>query len=611
MEMNFDPFVLPFFLGLLFLGAALTWKYIIWLEQIEVDDRRKMVKGVLSWRFFSAIKEVFLECLIHRKIFKINGFLGYMHMSLAFGWFLLIIAGSVESKYSQKEVFNMPWDPIFFNYFEPFKESMEHGAFFKFLMDFLLLVVLAAVALALVKRIWSRLFGMKRTTKLMLADKFTLASLWLIFPLRLLAESINAGVYNNGGFMTQPLGNAMASILPIAQMEYTSWWLYSLSLGVFFVALPFSRYMHIPTEIGLVFLRKFGLKAGDTIKGYANFEVQSCSRCGICIDKCQLAADANIINVQPAYFIQSVRYKLNFNDRMLNCLMCGRCNEYCPVGIDITHLRTIRRKEEFSPSVSDFNYLPAPKPRMADFPNVMYYAGCMTHLTPSIHRSMESIFKEAGINYEFIDRDGSICCGRPLWLAGKIEDARQLMQKNTDFIKSFGSMLLVTSCPICLRMFKEEYNLKIHLMHHTDFIEMLIEEKRINLRTTDMRIAYHDPCELGRGLKSYRIPRRILARMGQVLNFREEKEKAPCCGGSLANLPAAYEARRKIATKVVDQFASKRPDVISTACPLCKKNLADVCDVAPVKDIAEIVAMQLLAEHRKPSMDKRLISEKK
>ena len=35
---------------------------------------------------------------------------------------------------------------------------------------------------------------------------------------------------------------------------------YSITLGVFFVALPFSRYMHIFTEIPLIFLRNAGLR---------------------------------------------------------------------------------------------------------------------------------------------------------------------------------------------------------------------------------------------------------------------------------------------------------------------------------------------------------------
>ena len=37
------------------------------------------------------------ESLHHRRIFRVNPLLGYMHMSLAFGWFLLIAVGWAET----------------------------------------------------------------------------------------------------------------------------------------------------------------------------------------------------------------------------------------------------------------------------------------------------------------------------------------------------------------------------------------------------------------------------------------------------------------------------------------------------------------------------------
>ena len=37
---------------------------------------------------------------------------------------------------------------------------------------------------------------------------------------------------------------------------------YRIGQGVFFFALPFSRYMHIFTEIPLIFLRRYNLRSG-------------------------------------------------------------------------------------------------------------------------------------------------------------------------------------------------------------------------------------------------------------------------------------------------------------------------------------------------------------
>jgi len=599
--MNFDPFVLPFFLGLLFMGAILIWKYIVWMETIPVSDRRIMLRNIFTVRSFRAFKEAVMEGLLHRRIFKINRMLGYMHASLATGWFLLIVIGTIESKYGHKDVFNMPWDPIFFNYFEPNKHGIEYGKFFVFTMDFLLMILLISVFLAVVKRFYSRLFGMKKTTKLMLPDRFALYSLWLIFPARLLAESLNAAHYGNGGFMTQPIGNLISSFLSlneIIDLEYSMWWFYSIVLGAFFVSLPFSRYMHILTEIFLITFRNLGVEPAKNLKGYTRFEINSCSRCGICIDKCQLSSAAGINNVQPAYYIQSIRYNLPFDDRAYNCLLCGRCNTYCPVKIDVTNMRSITRKLANETVGFHYDYLPDyVKHDKTEVTNVLYFAGCMSHLTPSIPKAMEIIFDNAGITYDFIDRDGSICCGRPLMQSGLTNAAAELKNKLTKLIESKDSMILVTSCPICYKTFVDDYKLKMHVVHHTELIKILIENKRLNISGQNISITYHDPCELGRGCGEYENARLVLSKIGKLIPIEQEKEKALCCGGSMSNLKVQGAKRELIAADAVNQLNANNPDLIVTACPLCKKTMAKHAD-GKMMDIAEVVADALTSKDK-------------
>jgi len=75
---------------------------------------------------------------------------------------------------------------------------------------------------------------------------------------------------------------------------------------------------------------------------------------------------------------------------------------------------------------------------------VVYFAGCMGHLTPGVKRSMIQIFNKAGIDFTFLDEDGSICCGRPLKLAGLQKAASKLVLENTSKLKNTGAKLLVT-----------------------------------------------------------------------------------------------------------------------------------------------------------------------
>ena len=229
--MNFDPFVLPFLIGMIYLLIILSWRYFKWLDELKVSDRAKFIRGIFSLNFFKAIRDVFAESLFHRKVFKVNFFLGLMHMSLAFFWFLLIVVGSFESKLFSKYPFNAPYDPVFFRFFEhDFQNFGAHG-WFTFFMDFFLLVLLIAVGLAVFKKVHSSFFGLKKATRHRFVDRLARIFLWLIFPLRWLAESATAGIHHNGGFLTQSTGNVMASFMNLWYFEYPLWWLYSSALG--------------------------------------------------------------------------------------------------------------------------------------------------------------------------------------------------------------------------------------------------------------------------------------------------------------------------------------------------------------------------------------------
>lgn len=587
--MKFDLFVLPFTAGLVVMVALLVFKYLKWLKALSKEEKGKIKQNVFSFCSLKALKEIFLECLLHRRIFKVNLFLGFMHTSLAFGWFLLIVMGNVESKFFSDVPLNPPYYPIFFRFFEPAPSAFTFSAGFTFFMDFFLLVILSGIVLAFTKRFYSKMFGMKKTTVMKPGDKFALISLWFIFPLRLLAESFTSGVYGHGGFLTGSVGRFFASFLPVGSLIYPAWWAYSVSLGVFFVALPFSRYMHIPTEALLIFLRQYGLKTGKENGVFSDIEINSCPRCGICIDKCQLASAAHNYSVQSVYFLRSVREKSVEEKVTFDCLLCGRCKEYCPVKIDTVSIRQNRRSGYLPDHAEAYNYL---KPARAQKADVIYFAGCMTHLTPAIQHSMLKIFRAARENFWFMDEDGSVCCGRPLMMAGKAESAKMLMEHNIAAIKASGAKLLITSCPICYRVFREEYHLDIKVMHHTQYLMKLINENRVQLSHQDLTVVYHDPCELGRGCGVYEEPRAVLQNIAALQKVKNEREHSLCCGGSLGNLQISTAQRTAVQKDVVARLSVNNPDVIVTACPSCKKTL-NIASPVPVKDIAEIFVQSL------------------
>ncbi len=653
---GYSNFVIPFVVGISFMLIWLTVGLIRLLAKIPADDRRRFWKSLITPKIaLKNIKDLFCDCLFHTKIWKRKPLLGYMHSSIAFGWFMLIVLGHIEVALFVPK--HLAWTdgglfyPIFYRFFvwiNPGHVTLR-GWFFFFLMDFFLLYVLTGVGMAIFKRFRSIVLGMRHTTKPSLADRVALYSLWMIFPLRLLAESFTADL-SGGSFLTVPVNHLWHWIFGDKLFFMPVWWAYSICLGLFFAAMPFSRYMHILTEVLWILLRNAGIQPRHPRKGVAEAEIYACSSCGLCLDACPMNVQKKNLKYSSVYFIRFLR---RHNEKKINaiadkCLMCDKCHALCPVGVDAPALRRAQRATVNNSLPYDYSYLmegslgsnsssvstcvaanacsitagsvastrtatahasltdPSPSltepvevttniQKTSEDWKVMYFAGCMTHLTPRIIKSVEKVFKSAGVNYIFADRDGGICCGRPLMLAGKTNAAYETISANRRMILGSGCRTLVLSCPICYKIFKDEYALEgVEVLHYTQFIKRLVDEGKLKLTAGDERIVYHDPCELGRGCGVYKEPREVLAQAGTLVKATKEGDESICCGGSLGSLTLDTRDRAKITESSVGNLLVNNPQTIVTACPLCLKTFSEsVPETVKVQDFAETVSRHL------------------
>lgn len=653
---GYSNFVIPFVIGISFMLIWLTVGLIRLLAKIPADDRRRFWKSLITPKIaLKNIKDLFCDCLFHTKIWKRKPLLGYMHSSIAFGWFMLIVLGHIEVALFVPK--HLAWTdgglfyPIFYRFFvwiNPGHVTLR-GWFFFFLMDFFLLYVLTGVGMAIFKRFRSIVLGMRHTTKPSLADRVALYSLWMIFPLRLLAESFTADL-SGGSFLTVPVNHLWHWIFGDKLFFMPVWWAYSICLGLFFAAMPFSRYMHILTEVLWILLRNAGIQPRHPRKGVAEAEIYACSSCGLCLDACPMNVQKKNLKYSSVYFIRFLRRhnEKKINDIADKCLMCDKCHALCPVGVDAPALRRAQRATVNNSLPYDYSYLmegslgsnsssvstcvaanacsitagsvastrtanahasltdPSPSltepvevttniQKTSEDWKVMYFAGCMTHLTPRIIKSVEKVFKSAGVNYIFADRDGGICCGRPLMLAGKTNAAYETISANRKMILGSGCRTLVLSCPICYKIFKDEYALEgVEVLHYTQFIKRLVDEGKLKLTAGDERIVYHDPCELGRGCGVYKEPREVLAQAGTLVKATKEGDESICCGGSLGSLTLDTRDRAKITESSVANLLANNPQTIVTACPLCLKTFSEsVPETVKVQDFAETVSRHL------------------
>lgn len=588
---GYNNFVLPFMIGMAFVLTYCVFALgRIFFQLPGADRKRFLVSLVTPKTMLKNVRDIFCDCLLHVKIWKRNKLLGYMHSSIAFGWFMLIVVGHIEVLLYTPHRVKLFYYPIFFRYFVAEDEHTMKGEVLFFLMDFFLLVVLSGIALAMIKRLRSRLFGMRRTTRPSLLDMVGLYSLWAIFPLRLLAESFTANI-SGGSFLTRSINHLLTPLLGDQASVLPWWWAYSCALGIFFVVLPFTRYMHIPSEILLIPLRNAGIKIRNARKGLAKAQVYSCPGCGLCIDACPMSVQKANTRDTTVYLNRQIR---RGNEKRIEeisdkCLLCGKCTAVCPVGVEGDRLRIAQRSVRRYGINPDYTSIDTSPLTVDSRSKVLYYAGCMTALTPSIKKAMESLLRKAGIDYELMDKDGGICCGRPMWMAGRIDQARQMMKKNTEIILSSGADTLLLTCPICYRIFKEKYRLDgIRIVHHTEFIEGLVSSGRLAPGAEERTFVYHDPCELGRGCGIYEQPRNVLRKVGSLVEAEKNHRESICCGGSVGSLTLGFDKRRVITQNALDNLTVASPDVIVTACPLCLDTFRRYAD-RKVEDIAETV----------------------
>ena len=606
---GYNNFVLPFMLGMLFVLAWCIFGALRIILELTPKDRKTFFMSLVNPRIMARnVRDWFCDCLFHVKLWKRNKMLGYMHSSIAFGWFMLIVIGHIEVFLYTPERVHQIWYPIFFRYFVAVTESTMKGSFFFFLMDFFLLMVLSGIVLAIIKRVRSRIFGMRRTTRASITDLIGLYSLWCIFPLRLLAEGFTADI-SGGSFLTKSLNWVLHSFLSDHMNMLPTWWAYSIALGVFMCILPFSRYMHIPSEILLIPMRNAGLKVTHARKGFAKLQVYSCPSCGVCIDACPMSAVKPNIKDTTVYLNRQIK---RYNERRIEeisdkCLLCGKCTAVCPVGVEGDKMRIAQRsvrKYNITPDYSNIDvnsanlsnntFVITNNNNVSQTSNerILYFAGCMTALTPAISKSVTGILDRCSIDYRFMDRDGGICCGRPMWMSGRIDQAKQMIEKNTQIIKNSGADILLLSCPICYRIFKERYRLEgIEILHHTEYLERLMRRGKLSLKKDSSSYVFHDPCELGRGCGIYDQPRYILASAGSLVEAGKNGKESICCGGSLGSLTLGFDKRKALTENALSNLTAADPDVIVTACPLCRSTFTRYSD-RPVKDIAEIVVEQ-------------------
>ncbi|MBN1414791.1 MAG: (Fe-S)-binding protein [Bacteroidales bacterium] len=254
-------------------------------------------------------------------------------------------------------------------------------------------------------------------------------------------------------------------------------------------------------------------------------------------------------------------------------------------------------------------------PVMADLsargekPEYLFWVGCAGAFDDrykKVVRAFVKILTHLKINYAVLGKEES-CTGDPARRAGNEMLYQMQAMQNIELFKSYEVKKIITVCPHCYNIFKNEYpDLGGHyeVINYLQFLEEQIDDGRLKFNSgslNNVRVTYHDPCYLGRANNVYHEPRKILKLLtGNLVEMHRNKSFALCCGAGGAQMfKEAEKGDKEVFMERTEDALKTGASIIATACPFCMTMLTDGLKYKNKEeeiknyDIAELIAMDL------------------
>jgi heterodisulfide reductase subunit D len=243
-------------------------------------------------------------------------------------------------------------------------------------------------------------------------------------------------------------------------------------------------------------------------------------------------------------------------------------------------------------------------------PEILFWVGCsgsFDQRAQKITKAFATILSKVGMKYAILGKEEA-CTGDPARRAGNEFLFQMMAYNNIQILNGYGIKKIVTTCPHCFNIFKNEYvELGGHyeVIHHTTLLQSLINEGKITMKEggsyKGKRITYHDSCYLGRGNGIYEAPRKVLEALdAELVEMKRCRQAGMCCGAGGAQMFKEEEpGEKRVNTERTKEAIGTGATVIAAACPFCNtmftdgiKNLEKENEIA-VLDVAELVAANM------------------
>ena len=370
----------------------------------------------------------------------------------------------------------------------------------------------------------------------------------------------------------------------------------------------------------------------DTEQSLAErYELLGCIQCGKCSAGCpvSLIKPLNIRQLIAKITVHRDLESIFEQPELWDCTTCSVCTLRCPRGLEphelVIAIRSTLAEEGNIPAAArdaleatlkqgnPYGQVRSQRAEWAadldvkdfsqgDKAEVLYFAGCAPSYDPRVQevaRALVKIFTRAGVDFAILGNEET-CCGSEIRRMGEEGLFEMLKEHNLGSFTRYGVRQIVTTSPHCYHAIKNEYqDSNLEVRHYTQLLAELIEKEKLTFsKEVKKRVAYQDPCFLGKQNLVFDEPRFVLRSIPGVtlVEFERSRERSLCCeGGGGRQWVDVSDSQERLADIRVEEALELGEEVLATACPFCLLNLEDAVktlDVGKrlqVKDIAELV----------------------
>jgi Fe-S oxidoreductase len=323
----------------------------------------------------------------------------------------------------------------------------------------------------------------------------------------------------------------------------------------------------------------------------------ACTTCGACIEVCPTQNEQmfDIIDIRR----NQVMIEGEFPSQLQSAFR-GMDRAQNPWGIN--HEQRLAWADGLAVKTTDEN----------PTPDVLYWVGCAASYDPVAQktaRAFVELLNHAEVNFAVLGKR-ECCTGDSARRAGNEYLYRQLADKNVETLNTIRPKLIVASCPHCMNSLGHEYKQiggEYKVLHHTEYLETLVANKKLTPTPSEATITYHDPCYLGRHNDVYDAPRNLLHVLSNnTPELPRNRENSFCCGAGGAQFwkeeepgderisdNRFREVQQTLATAARGEATEK---ILAVGCPFCKSMLGSTPTKAAREDIAIKDVAELLLE---------------